>query len=282
MSKHFWKNPRPLVLCLCAMTFLCLILLVLYWFAEKENALLQSSRSEQFLMLAAGEAEEAVTAYRNNKPTAEVYHRICSAASYLSMASPTEENRKLTAELQDAGRDLLEAGILTEQVGDSLTALSRSAGSIHQNAVHKEPASVPETPVPPWQDMPCITRAEGHQIAETLTETKNCLTPAMGRSFIYTCQNVYVKLSQKGGIPLEIAVYTPVRREGTYTRETCTFRSSRFLENALPRTLREREPLACEEAGSVYRFLYSCGNRRVRVDVRTDTGRITGLQMLPA
>lgn len=283
MSKNFWKNPRPLVLCLCAMTFLCLILLILYGFAEKENALLQSSRSEQFLALAAGEAEEAVSAYRNHQHTAEVYHRICAAAGYLTMASPTEENRQLANELREAGRILLEGGLLPEKAGDSLEALSHSVSV--QTALTLPEANEefpPETPAPPWQNMPCISRTEGLRIAETLTQTKNCLTPATGKFFAYTCRNVYVKLSQHGGIPLEIAVYTPVRKKPSYTKETCAFRSTRFLEAALPRSLREREPLSAEETGSVYTFLYACGNRHVRVDVRRDTGRITGLQMLPA
>ena len=283
MSKYFWKNSRPLVLCLCAMTFLCVVLLILYWFAEKENALLQSSRAEQFLALAAGEAEVAVNAYKNNQSAAEVYHRICSAAGYLSMAAPTEENRQMAAELREAGKMLLEAGKLPEKAGDSLEALSHAT-------VGKDPA-VSEEPelsadrgdiATPWQGMGCITREEGRKIAESLTETKNCLTPAMGNAFIYTCRNVYVKLSQQGGIPMEIAVYTPVRKKPSYTEEICTFRSSRFLEAALPRFLRTREPLTAEENGSVYRFLYACGNGHVRVEVRTDTGRITGLQMLPA
>ena len=281
MSKYFWKNPRPLAICLCAMTFLCVVLLVLYWYAEKENALLQSSRSEQFLALAAGEAEEAVSAYRNNRSAAEVYHRICSAAGYLSMAAPTEENRQMAAELREAGEILLEAGVLPESAGDSLEALGHwTADRIPVIAADPEPEAEPAAP--PWQNMPCITRAEGLKIAETLTETKNCLSPAMGKSFAYTCRNVYVKLSQKGGIPLEIAVYTPVRREPSYPKEKCIFRSSRFLESALPRSLREREPLSEEETESVYRFLYACGTGKIQVDVRKDTGRITGLQMLPA
>lgn len=284
MSKHFWKNPRPLVYCLCVMTFLCLVLLVLYWFAEKENTLLQSSRSEQFLSLAAGEAEEAVSAYRNNRSVAEVYHRVCSAAEYLSMAAPTEENQQIAADLREAGRVLLDGGILPETAGDSLKALSRCAADCAVGSAVSEPKPeyAAETELLPWGNMPCITRSEGLKIAESITETKNCLTPAIGKYFSYSCRNVYVKLSQHGGIPLEIAVYTPVRREPSYTKETCAFRSSRFLETVLPRHLREREHVSEESYGSIYRYLYPCGNRYIRVDVRTDTGRITGLQMLPA
>ncbi|MBQ8401237.1 MAG: hypothetical protein IJX14_04830 [Clostridia bacterium] len=281
MSKKFWNNPRPLVFSLCAMTFLCIFLLVLYLFAEKENALLQASRSDQFLALAAGEAEEAVLAYREEKTAAEVYHRICSAAEYLSMAAPTEENRKLAAQLQEAGELLLRGELLPESSRDSLEALGR-------RMTDKIPATdvLPEETAPvevqyPWKDMPCISRTEGLTIAETLTETKNCLTPAAGKSFVYTCKNVYVKLSQTGGIPLEIAVYTPVKHEPSYARELCAFRSSRFLEAFLPRRLRERDTEAVEETDSLYRFWYPCGNWQVRVDVRMDTGRVTGLQMHP-
>lgn len=281
MAKYFWKNPRPLVFSLCVMTVLCILLLVLYGFKERENMLLKTSRSDQFLALAAGEAEKAKEAWQNGQPYAEVYHRICTAAEYLTMAAPTEENRQHIAALQEAGKILLEGEVLPDGVGDSLEA-------VRQKMTESLPVAkyMPEEPQETeqsrylWQDEPCITRKEGLKTAETITQTKNCLSPASGKQFIYTCRNVYVRLSQHGGIPCEIAIYTPVRYEPSYSEKVCAFRSSRFLESVLPRRSWQKDLLKTEETASGYRFTYPCGDGTAAVEVRSDTGRIVGLQIL--
>lgn len=282
MAKYFWKNPRPLVFSLCVMTVLCILLLVLYGFKERENMLLKTSRSDQFLALAAGEAEKAKEAWQNGQPYAEVYHRICTAAEYLTMAAPTEENRQHITVLQEAGKILLEGENLPDSAGDSLEAVrQKMAESLPAAKYLPDEPDEAEIPRYPWHDQPCITRKEGLKTAETITRTKRCLTPASGKQFIYTCENVYVRLSQHGGIPCEIAVYTPVRHDPSYSETVCAFRSSRFLESILPRRSWQKDPVKTEEIPSGYRFTYPCGGGTAAVEVRSDTGRIVGLQILP-
>ncbi|MBQ8642268.1 MAG: hypothetical protein IJ480_08635 [Clostridia bacterium] len=284
--KKLMKNPRPLFFCLCAMVFLCVLLLVLYLLAEKENTLLKTARSEQFLTLAAGEAEAAEAALENNAPAAEIYHRISAAADYLSMAAPSSENSELIAQLRDTGAVLLQGGILPEETRESLQTFSRSVYDMisikeyRKASVEEEVSEAAKAAYIPWERLPYISRAEGDTMAESMTETRNILTPAVGRNFVYTCRNVYVKLSQKGGVPLEIAVYTPVQHDPSYSMEECAFRSGRFLESVLPRYLLEKDPVSVAEENSCLRFLYPCGAWQVQVDVRTDTGRMVGLQMI--
>jgi len=284
MHKKFQNNPRPLLFCLAVMFFLCMLLLALYLLAEKENVLLKTARSEQFLTLAAGEAEAAAEAWRREEPVAEVYHRLSAAAEYLSMAAPTEENRTLIAQLRDTGAVLLQSGTLPVSMQLSMDTLAGHINGLTAPVPEESEAgaeSEKESTPLPWDNLAAITRREGDTIAETMTETKNTLTPASGKYFIYTCRNVYVKLSPKGGIPLEMAVYTPVKYEPSYSVEKCTFRSSRFLENLLPLYLREKTPVSTIQEENRFRFVYPCGNMQVRVDVRRDTGRVIGLQMLP-
>lgn len=281
MPNKFRNNPRPLWFALAAMILLCTILLAGCLLTEKENTLLKNSRSEQFLTLAAAEADAAAAGWKEGVSTAELYHRIASAAEYLSMAAPTEENRNLTKELRQAGAMLLRGEMLTAETASSLETL---AGAVFACGAVPETDGAADDPedenTMPWANLPCITRREGLTIAETMTECQNTLHPAAGRNFIYTCRNVYVKLSQHGGVPLEMAVYTPVKWEPSYPPEVCARRSSRFLEPLLPRVLLTKEPLDSTEENSCLRFRYPCGDRQVRVDVRTDTGRIVGVQML--
>ena len=282
MAKQFWKNPRPLVFALAAMTFLCAVLLILYGFARRENTLLQTTRSEQFLSLAAGEAEAAAAAWQNGSPKAEVYHRIASAADYLSMAAPAEKNNDLIDTLRNAGKILLEGEELSPEAAESLRTLAGGIGMLTDEEPDAVPASVSaESDITDlFSELPVFSRREGLKIAETMTETKNTLHPAAGEYYIYTCRNVYVKLSQKGGVPLEAAVYTPAVNSPSYERNTCAFRSRRFLEEFMPRFLQEKEPAKTGETEILYRFFYPCSGGQIRVDVRKDTGRITGLQIL--
>lgn len=255
MREPFWKRPRPLFFSLVAMTLLCLLLLVLYGLTEKENAMLHKARNELFLSLAIDEAEAAERAWQEQRPTAELYHHITAAADYLSMTTETAQSRQMTDRLRATGNWLLSRTIADEAAADV-------------------PVSCP------WQELPCISREEGKKIAEEITQTQNCLTPAAGRSYIYTCKNVYVKLSPHGGIPMEIAVYTPVRPDRPYTVADCGLRGSRFRETILPRALCCRSPTATTETPTGYRFHYPCtADWQLWLDVRGDTGRIVGWRM---
>lgn len=255
MKKLFLRRQRPLVFSLCAMTFLCLLLLVLYGLAEKENAMLKEARSELFLSLAISEAEEAEAAWQEKRPTAELYHHITAAADYLSMTTQTENTRQMTLRLRGFG-DLLLHRAETEQETKNIMSY-------------------------PWQELPTISQDEGIKTAETITQTKKCLHPALGRYYIYTCKNVYVKLSQNGGVPLEIAVYTPVREDHPYTVASCVLRSRRFLEEVLPHRLSRRDATSMVQTETGYRIWYPCGTGKIWVDVRSDTGRIVGLRFVP-
>ena len=277
MAKRFLKNPRPLAFALAAMVFLCGVLLVLYLFARKENTLLKTARSEQFLALAAGEAEAALTAWENGSPTAEVYHRITSAAAYLTMAAPTEENGDLVLKLRTAGELLLQGEMLPADTAVILQT-AMYGGRETEPAEMKENGRAPI----PWADMPVISRREGLKLAEKMTQAERILHPAHGKNLVYTCRNVYVRLSGHGGVPLEMAVYTPSDSPPSYPDEECAVRSSRFLERYFPRSLRTDRYLSMEDGGSFLRFLYPCGTGQMQIDVRTDTGRITGVQILPA
>ncbi len=251
MQDPFWKRPRPLLFSLASMTLLCLLLLILYGLAEKENALLQNARNDLFLSLAIDEAEAAERAWQEQCATPALYHHIVATADYLSMTTQTDETREMTKRLRSMGNYLLHREE-AEQATEAVVAY-------------------------PWQELPAISRDEGKKIAETITQTKNCLHAAAGRSYIYTCQNVYVKLSGKG-IPLEIAVYTPTRETHSYTEEDCILRSRRFLENALPHRLCHREATLTTETENGYRMWYPCGTGKMWVDVRDDIGRIVGLR----
>lgn len=255
MQDPFWKRPRPLLFSLASMTLLCLLLLVLYGLAEKENAMLHTARADLFLSLAIDEAEAAERTWQEKGPTAELYHHITAAADYLSMTTQTGETQEMTKRLRTMGNYLLHRAE-TEQAAQPVSAY-------------------------PWQELPIVSRDEGKKIAETCTQTKNCLHTAAGRSYIYTCQNVYVKLSNKG-IPLEIAVYTPVREDRPYTEADCVLRSRLFLEKALPRKLSRKDATSMTQTESGYRIGYPCGTGQVWVDVRGDTGRIVGLRYVPA
>lgn len=255
MKNSFFRRPRPLYFSLIAITFLCLVLLVLYGLAEKENKMLKESRGELFLSLAMGEAEAAEVAWQEDRPIPELYHHITSAAEYLSMTTQTDKVRETTKRLRKMGNDLLELAE-TEQGTQALTTY-------------------------PWQELSTISRDEGKKKAEAITQTQNCLRAACGREYIYTCKNVYVKLS-KGGVPMEIAVYTPAREDRPYTEADCVLRSQRFLQNALPRKLSHKDATAITPTETGYRIWYPCGTGRVWVDVRGDTGRIVGLQFVPA
>ncbi len=283
MEKRFLKNPRPLLWALGAMVLLCGILLVLYLFVRQENTLLKTARSDQFLALAAGEAEAAMTAWESDSPTAEVYHRIASAAAYLTMAAPTENTIALAENLQETGKILLQGNSLTAEAASVLQA-TVLCGSMVQQVQQTEPEECTEQSTAPlsvpWREMPPVSRREGLKLAETMTDTARTLHSAAGKHLVYTCRNVYVMLSHTGGVPWEMAVYTPVRHPPSYELNVCTFRSGRFLELFLPRFLRVSEPIQTTEDEYMFRFLYPCGNGQVRVDVRTDTGRIIGLQML--
>ncbi len=256
MERSCFRRPRPLIFSLCAMAFLCLVLLVLYVLVEKENEMLQESRNELFLSLAMSEAEAAESAWQEKRPTAELYHHVTAAADYLSMTTQTSETREMTKRLRSLGNWLL-------------------------NREEPETVEVPQKSIAyPWDALPPISRDEGKKTAETITQTKNCLHAAAGRGYVYTCQNVYVRLSQHGGIPVEIAVYTPPRDDRPYTEADCVRRSSRFLENVLPRKMSCRDAAWIRQMETGYRIGYPCRTGVVWVDVRHDTGRIVGLRFL--
>lgn len=256
MERSFFRRPRPLIFSLCAMTFLCLVLLVLYGLAEKENEMLKESRSELFLSLAMSEAEAAESAWQEKRPTAELYHHVTAAAEYLSMTTQTSETREMIGRLRSLGNWLLDRE-------------------------ETEPET-PSTIAYPWDELPPISRDEGKKKAEKITQTKNCLHAAAGRGYVYTCQNVYVKLSKQGGIPVEIAVYTPPRNDRPYAEADCVRRSFRFLEEVLPRKLSCKDTAWIRQTKTGYRIGYPCRTGEIWVEVRQDTGRIVGLQFLPA
>ncbi|MBR4961605.1 MAG: hypothetical protein IKY52_11985 [Clostridia bacterium] len=281
MAKRFLKNNRPLVFALGAMVFLCAVLLVLYFFAREENTLLKTARSEQFLALAAGEAEAALAAWETGSPTAVVYHRITSAAAYLTMAAPTEYSREMAEKLRTAGELLLQGEILP---ADTTEILQTAAYGGYEKPEHGKagddgmPAG--ENTPQPWAEMPSVSRREGLKLAETMTQTGRTLHPAYGKNLVYTCRNVYVRLSHKGGVPLEMAVYTPAVHAPSYPEEACEFRSGRFLEQFLPRSLGTSSAADAEKTEFLYRFRYPWSGGQIQVDVRKDTGRIVGFQML--
>jgi len=280
----FSIRKRILGLLLGITWIVCVIFLTLYLLSEKENRLLRTAQSEKFTVLAAGEAEAAVLAYENGDPSAEVYHRLRAAASYLSMADPTEENGERVAALREAGDILLYDGPLPP---DTQEILRRIGSSVPLSGTSSEETEE-ETEVdggknPPWRNLLPIRREEGIPIAETAAKAPHILQAAAGPGYVYTCDNVYVRLSPRGGIPLEMAVYTPIRKEEpVYAGEDCLIKCIEFLESVLPGSLfvRTKSPESAEIQDFICRITYPCGDWRIQVDVRTDTGRVTAMQML--
>ncbi len=274
MHKRF--PSRPLALCLAIMSFFCLVLLILYHFAQRENTLLRTAGTEQFTTLAAAEAEDAVRFWEEGAPVALVYHKLAAAADYLSMVPHTEETEAVTAALREAGEGLLQGADLDGDTAALLTNL------YDKREMRREQMIAPAETAPVMAEkLPATLLAER---ADLLTGTGGLLHPAAGDGLVYVCQNMYVRLDE-GGLPVELAVYPPMGYEAAYDGKECRLAGARLLEKVLPGFYARpggTEPVWEEVGPEVYRAIYNWKEKSIETVVRRDTGRLVGLKMRPA
>ncbi len=274
MHKRF--PNRPLALCLGIMSFFCLVLLILYHFAERENTLLKTAGEARFFILAAGEAEAAVRAIEEGAPAAVIYHKLSAAADHLSMAPHTEKTEAMTAALREAGEKLLAGEAPDEDTAALLTGL------LNRRMPTRERALPPETPA--QEKAETVSVQVLRERVNLLTGTEGLLHPAEGNSSVYVCRNIYVRLDE-GGIPVELAVYPPMRYAPAYDGRSCQLTSARLLEKVLPGFYARpggTEPVWEEVGETVYRARYRWREREIETTVRRDTGRLVGMRITPA
>ncbi len=271
MHKRF--PNRPLALCLGIMSFFCLVLLILYHFAGRENTLLKTAGEEQFFTLAAAEAEDAARFWEAGEPTAVVYHKLASAADHLSMVPHTARTEAITAALREAGEKLLRGEEPDADTAELLTNLyTRSTQPRSAVNVAGEAVSVMT------EKIPTELLAERVNI---LTGTRGLMHPSEANERIYTCQNMYVRLDERG-IPVEMAVYPPMRYEPVYDGKACQLASARILEKVLPGFYARpggTEPVWEHEGAEVYQARYHWKESQIETTVRRDTGRLVGLRI---
>ncbi len=272
MHKRF--PNRPLALCLGIMSFFCLVLLILYHFAGRENTLLKTAGEEQFFTLAAAEAEDAARFWEAGEPTAVVYHKLASAADHLSMVPHTARTEAITAALREAGEKLLRGEAMDGDTAAFLTHLYHSRGI----PTGRMPAPVEAAPAMA-EKIPTELMAER---ADILTGTRGLLHPAEGDGFVYVCGNMYVRLDE-GGLPVEMAVYPPMRYAPVYDGRACQLAGARILEKVLPGFWARpggTEPVWEEVGPEVYRAIYNWKEKTIEATVRRDTGRLVGLRIV--
>jgi len=282
--KYFIPRIRVAYALLAILFFTSIFLLILFLLSEKENRLLLQTQSEKYVSLAAMEAEAAVQAYENGETAAEVYHRLKSASEYLTLAPYSEKHSEWITALREAGDTLLSNGDLSEAAGEILRRISRGESTATDITGDTEQTeNTAQAYREPWENMLPFPREDGVKIAETIASAPNILHTAYGHGYVYTCDNVYVRLSAKGGIPLEMAVYTPVKKgQMKYNEEQCLLKCIQILEQSLPGTMfvRTKAPLAVVTEGYISTVAYSIGDARLLVDVRRDTGRVSAMQMI--
>ncbi len=283
MHNRFFR--RPLILCLVIMSFFCLVLLILYHFAERENTLLKTADGERFLSLATSEAEGAVADWEEGAPVVSIYHHLTAAADYLAMSPHTPQTERITTSLREAGEMLLSGGNVPEEAVEILTYLYESI-PLSTSRSHEHTA--PDTPQNSGkaESTPATEKAPSSHLsaqADKITATTGLLHPMDGDGLVYGCDNMYVRLSP-GGIPVEMAVYPPLRYAPAYSEVECHLLGGRLLETVLPGFYARpggTEMVEQETDGEVCRCRYHWQDKQVETVVRRDTGRMVYLRIVP-
>jgi len=264
------RSLRWQTILLCTTTVLFCMFAVLYGFSQKENRLLVAMQQEKNRVMAQEETMAAIEAWKTKAPVPVLYHYICSAAEHLAMTTPSPENTAIVEEMLQAGQLILQ-GEEEQDVDLMLTEISNVVLGRHgisdEENVWEVSANSSAAWVP-WEGQPVISREEGISKAEMITDAAKILHAAEGTSYVYTCKNVYMKLSEEGGIPLEGAFFPYPLEDPVSTpasKQSMCMKTILFLEKALPHRLFRRAGAVPQtmEGEEGYTVMYTIGKTHI-------------------